>query len=273
MKTQDKDILQHIKDVDLLVFKDFKKICEDNDLKYYLWFGTEIGAVRHHGFIPWDDDIDVVMFRDDYERFIKVMEEKPCEKYTVLDSRYNEEYFFQFGRLSLNGTRWAEFWDKQVSFDLGMHVDLFILDKVPNNKIKRWLFMRICLILCKCYAISTIKFDQGSKVVKTIVNTLHPIFNAIGLTPKFFQKRLPKFLRRYENTDCKYYADLTMNELPFFEFSDFEPSKEVQFENTLARIANNQGATVGQIFGDYMTLPPEEDRVWHELSEIDFGKY
>lgn len=273
MKAHDEDTLKHIKDVDLLIFKDFKKICNDNDLKYYLFFGTEIGAVRHQGFIPWDDDIDVVMFREDYEKFLKIMEENPCEKYTVLDSRYDEEYFFQFGRLSLNGTHWCEFWDKYVSFDLGLHVDLFILDKVPDDNIKKWVFMRICLILCKCYAISTIKFDEGSKAVKLIVNTLHPIFNAIGLTPKFFQKKLPNLFRRYENDDCKYYADLTMNELQFFEFSDFEPSKEVPFEDTMANIANDQDATLGQIFGDYMTLPPEEDRTWHELSEIDFGKY
>ena len=118
--------------------------------------------------------------------------------------------------------------------------------------------MRICLILCKCYAISTIKFDEGSKFVKLIVNTLHSIFNVIGLSPKFFQKKLPKFLRKYENSDCRYYADLTMNELPFFEFSDFEPSKEVKFEDVMATIANNQDATLGKIFGDYMTLPPED---------------
>ena len=273
MKEHDDDTLQHLKDVELLIFKDFKKICEENDLKYYLWFGTEIGAVRHQGFIPWDDDIDIAMFREDYEKFLKIMEEKSCEKYTVLDSRYNEDYFFQFGRLSLNGTHWVEFWDKYVSFDLGMHVDLFILDKLPNNKIKRWFYMRICLILCKCYAILAIKFDEGSKVVQLIVNTLHPIFNAIGLTPKFFQKKLPKLLRRYENTDSKYFADLTLNTLSVFGFSDLEPSKEVQFEDVYARIPNNQDATLGQVYGDYMTLPPEEERFWHELSVVDFGKY
>ncbi|AMD17757.1 hypothetical protein TL18_06840 [Methanobrevibacter sp. YE315] len=273
MEAHDDETLQHIKDVTLLILKDFKEICEENNLKYYLWFGTEIGAVRHQGFIPWDDDIDIVMFREDYEKFLKIMEEKNCEKYTVLDSRYNEEYFFQFGRLSLNGTHWVEFWDKFVSFDLGMHIDLFILDKLPNNNIKRFFFMRICLILCKFYAISTIKFDEGSKIVQLIVNTLHPIFNVIGLTPSYFQKKLPKLFRKYENKDCKYYADLTLNYLSYFKLSDFEPSKVVQFEDIQATIPNNQDATLGQIYGDYMTLPPEEDRFWHNLHDIDFGEY
>ena len=133
----DEDTLQHIKDVELLILKDFIEICDENNLDYFLFFGTEIGAVRHQGFIPWDDDIDIAMFRDEYEKLLEIMEEKRSDKYTMLDSRYNEEYFFQFGRMSLNNTHWGEFWDKYVSFKLGMHVDLFVLDRVPNNKIKR----------------------------------------------------------------------------------------------------------------------------------------
>ena len=70
----DAETLQHIKDVELLILKDFIDICDENNIDYFLFFGTEIGAVRHQGFIPWDDDIDVIMFRDDYEKFLKIME-------------------------------------------------------------------------------------------------------------------------------------------------------------------------------------------------------
>lgn len=269
----DAETLQHIKDVELLILKDFIEICEENNLDYYLFFGTEIGAVRHGGFIPWDDDIDVIMFREDYEKFLKVMEEKKSEKYTVFDTRYNEEYFFQFGRLSLNGTYWGETWDDQVSFNMGIHIDLFILDKVPDNKFKRLLFMRRCLLLCKLQAISAIKIEEGSALVKTIANTLHSVFNVIGLTPKHYQKKLTRLFRKYENEDCKFWADLTMNEQPFFKTEDFKPAKKVKFEDVYANIPNNQEATLGQIFGDYMQLPPEEERVAHVLNIIDFGKY
>ena len=269
----EEDTLQHIKDVELLILKDFIEICDENNIGYYLFFGTEIGAVRHQGFIPWDDDIDVMMFRKDYERFLKVMEEKDCDKYTVFDIRYDEHYFFQFGRLSLNGTYWAEYWDRQVPFKLGIHLDLFILDKVPNNKYKRLFFMRRCLILSKLCSISSIKIEEHSGFVNTATNLLHSVFNAVGLTPKHFQKKLLKLYRKYENDDCKYFADLTMNEQPYFKIEDFEPAKLAKFEDICARIPNNQEATLGQIFGDYMTLPPEEDRVWHVLHDIDFGEY
>ncbi|WP_406536800.1 phosphorylcholine transferase LicD [Methanobrevibacter sp.] len=269
----DGDTLQHIKDVELLILKDFIDICDENALDYYLFFGTEIGAVRHQGFIPWDDDIDIMMFREDYEQFLKIMEEKSSEKYTVFDIRYDENYFFQFGRLSLNGTYWAEYWDNQVPFKLGIHLDLFILDKVPNNNFKRFLYMRICLILCKLCSISSIKIEHPSNIVKWVTNFLHVIFNKIGLTPKYFQKKMLKLFRKYENQDCKYHADLTMNEQPYFKIEDLKPAKLVKFEDIYAKIPNNQEATLGQIFGDYMQLPPEEERVAHILNEIDFGKY
>lgn len=268
----DEDTLQHIKDVELLILKDFIDICEENNLDYYLFFGTEIGAVRHQGFIPWDDDIDVIMFRDDYERFLKIMEKINSEKYTIFDIRYDEQYFFQFGRLSLNGTYWAEYWDSQVDFKLGIHIDLFILDKVPDNSFKRFLYMRRCLLLCKFCSIASIKIKEGG-FANVIANSLHSIFNKIGLTPKYYQKKLLKLFKKYENSDCKYYADLTMNEQPFFKLNDFKPAKKVKFEDIYANIPNNQEATLGQIFGDYMQLPPEEDRVCHVLNEIDFGEY
>ena len=273
IKMDNEDTLQHIKNVELLILKDFIDICDENNIEYYLFFGTEIGAVRHQGFIPWDDDIDIAMFREDYEKFLKIMEEKNCEKYTVFDIRYDEYYFFQFGRLSLNGTYWAEYWDSQVPFKLGIHLDLFILDKVPENKFRRFLYMKRCLVLCKLCSISSIKIEQYSSLVMTVTHFLHFVFNKIGLTPKYFQKKMLKLFRKYENENFKYYADLTMNEQPYFKMEDLKPAKTVKFEDIYVKIPNNQEATLGQIFGDYMQLPPEEERVPHILNEIDFGKY
>ena len=122
------------------------------------------------------------------------MEKLDCDKYTVYDILYNEQYFFQFGRLSLNGTYWAEYWDNQVNFKMGIHIDLFILDKVPNNKFKRLIYMRRCLLLCKLCSISSIKIEDHSTFVKFITSLLHFIFNFIGLTPKYYQKKIIKVI-------------------------------------------------------------------------------
>ena len=195
----DEEELDHIKEVELMILKDFVEICDNNDIEYYLIFGTQIGAIRHQGFIPWDDDIDIMMFREDYEKFLKVMEENPNEKYTIFDPRYNEEYCFQFGRMSLNGTYWAEYWDKQVSFKLGIHIDLFVLDNLPDNKLKRWLFIQRCYVLARLYPISVLKFDNYSKVFNLALNLAHKFLRTFGFGPKYFQKRLYNVFTKYNS--------------------------------------------------------------------------
>lgn len=269
----DDELINHIKEVELLILKDFVEICDKNDIEYYLIYGTHIGAIRHEGFIPWDDDIDIMMFREDYEKFLKVMEEHPNEKYTIFDSRYNNEYFFQFGRMSLNGTYWAEYWDSQVSFKLGIHIDLFILDNLPNNKIKRWLFIQRCYYLTRLYSISVLTFDNYSKILNLALNLTHNILKAFRLSPKYFQKKLYNVFTKYNSNSGEYVTDLTLMERVYFKRTDYKPPKKALFENMKLNIPNDDYNTLTPIYGDYMQLPPEEERVNHVLNEIDFGKY
>lgn len=267
------DVLGHVKNVELMILEDFIKICDEHDIEYYLIYGTQIGAIRHQGFIPWDDDIDVIMFRNDYEEFLKVMENAPNEKYTILDSRYYTDYFFQFGRMSLNGTHWAEFWDNQVSFKLGIHVDLFILDKLPNNKVKRKFYILKCYLLARMYVVSVLKFNNYSPVSNLFLNVCHSLLNLFKLNPNYFQKKLFRLFTKYEDNNGEYVTDLTLRERVDFRETDFKPIKKVKFEHLLCNIPNNDYNTLNPIYGDYMQLPPEEDRVGHVLNEIDFGKY
>ena len=273
MNKTDDETLNHMKEIELMILKDFIRICDENDIEYYLIYGTQIGAIRHHGFIPWDDDVDVIMFRKDYENFLKVMEQNPNEKYTIFDSRYNPEYFFQFGRMSLNGTYWAEYWDKQVSFKLGIHIDLFILDCLPDNKLKRKLFIQKCYYLARLHSLSVLTFNNYSKSMNTILNIVHKLLTTFHLTPKYFQKKLYRLFRKYESESGDYVADLTLMERVAFKRDDYKPPKKYRFEDIEANIPNNDYNTLTPIYGDYMQLPPEEDRVAHILNEIDFGKY
>ena len=267
------NVLSHLQDVELMILKDFVKICEDNNIEYYLIYGTQIGAIRHQGFSPWDDDIDIIMFRKDYEKFLKVMEENPCEKYTIFDSRYNSEYFFQFGRMSLNETYWAEYWDDQVSFKLGIHIDLFILDNLPDNKLKRQIYLHCCFIYSRFYSLSVLKFYKFSKIVNLSLNIIHDLLNLFKINDKYFQKKLSKLFRKYESEPGQYVTDLTLRERVVFKRSDYKPPKKSKFEDHIFNIPNNDDNTLMPIYGDYMQLPPKEERVGHILNEIDFGKY
>ena len=234
------DILSHLQDVELMILKDFVKICEENDIEYYLIFGTQIGAIRHQGFIPWDDDIDIMIFREDYERFLKVMEEHTNDKYTIFDPRYNHEYCFEFGRMSLNGTYWAEY----------------------------------CFIVTRLHAISLLRFDNYPKIINLILNFIHALLNFIKLNPTYFQKRIPKLFRKYEKSDSgQFVTDLTLHERVVFKRNDYKPPKKAKFEDSFFYIPNDDDNTLIPIYGDYMKLPPEEEQFCHILNEIDFGKY
>lgn len=91
---QNEETLQHIKDVELMILKDFTEICDENNIEYYLIYGTQIGAIRHQGFIPWDDDVDVILFREDYEKFLNVMEKILMKntQYSIQDMTVNTSF-------------------------------------------------------------------------------------------------------------------------------------------------------------------------------------
>ena len=104
----DDKTLKHLQSLELMILKDFIKFCEKNNLTYYIYAGSMLGAIRHNGFIPWDDDLDVVMFRDDYERFKKVFLASPNEKYKLLSSETEDDYFHTLSKLMLKDTLFEE---------------------------------------------------------------------------------------------------------------------------------------------------------------------
>ena len=79
----DPETLKHLQDVYLMMLKDFIKVCDENQIEYFLDGGSALGAVRHQGFIPWDDDIDIILFRDEYNRLIEILEKLPQDKYEL----------------------------------------------------------------------------------------------------------------------------------------------------------------------------------------------
>lgn len=96
LKKYDDETLKHIHDVELMILKDFIKFCEENDLTYFMYAGSLLGAIRHKGFIPWDDDLDVVMLRDEFEKFKRLYSSN--EKYELLSIESEENYPYLFAK-------------------------------------------------------------------------------------------------------------------------------------------------------------------------------
>ena len=121
-----------LKTIELEILREVAAFCDMHDVRYYLVCGTALGAVRHDGFIPWDDDIDLGLPRPDYERFLSLFR---SEKYTVLDSRFDDRYPYAFAKVSDNATCLVE--NIAQPFPMGVYIDLFPIDGLPANEAER----------------------------------------------------------------------------------------------------------------------------------------
>lgn len=272
----DDETLNHLQDVLLMVLKDVITVCDKHGIDYYIYAGSGIGALRHKGFIPWDDDVDIIMFRKDFNKFKEIFPSEVGDKYSLMTPENTEDYFLSFPKVILNGTKYEEWWSEKVSFETGIYLDIFILDNVPSNKLKRKLFT------CECYYkrllkdISFLKQHNTSKnkqLMMDLINTFLKIFN-LGYS-KLKNKSLKTNIR-YLNDDGKYVADLDGNghfKPHIFLRSDFGPSSECEFEGVKVKIPNNLDGILTQIYGDYMKMPPKEKRYNHMPSNLDFGDY
>ena len=137
MTLSDQD-LKHAQKVMLYILKEVHKVCEKNNIKYFLDSGTLIGAVRHNGFIPWDDDIDIGMLREDYEKFCLHAHEILPEN-LVIQNEYTDPGYGQcYSKVILQGTKWLEHDAKKVSRKYsGLYIDIFVYDKIAADKKKQ----------------------------------------------------------------------------------------------------------------------------------------
>lgn len=268
--TYDENTLVHIHKVLLMVLEDFINICEENNIEYFCGYGTAIGAVRHHGFIPWDDDLDVLMFREEYEKFYEIMKNK-TEKYEILNIE-NEGFFRFLIKLNLKHTICGEPWDINTDFTLGLGLDIFILDNIPNNNLKKAIFKKKVLILKKLnILLLTLTNDRFyTKNREKIGHALKKMFNIIGINQNFVIKQYNK-LNSYPQGDevCDLSAQYRVITHPTKLFS---PPKKIKFESLMVNVPNDYDTYLKIIYGDYMKMPPKEERVNHGL-EIDFGPY
>lgn len=261
--------LRHLQLVILEIAKDIDKLCRENNINYYLLGGSAIGAIRHNGFVPWDDDLDIIMDYKNYDRFCQV-----CR--TQLNK---EKYYFQegevdwpclFSKVKLRGTTFEEVSAYVDSTgEQGIFVDVFKMENAPQNKFSQ-LWQYICAKYLLCYSLLERGWGDVSLLKRVMTLLAFPMkLNSVRL---FFKRQVEK----WNNQETEYYAYFTgpyRFKQCFFERVHFEEFLYVPFEDTNLPVPIGYDNWLRHIFGDYMTPPPLKDQVSKHLIEVDFGKY
>lgn len=265
--------LESIHKVSLNLLLAFDKVCRENDLIYFLDSGTALGAIRHGGFIPWDDDIDVGMPRKDYERFLRIGQELLPDDIFIQTSQTEPNYRRLSAKLRLKGTVFPESEDTPYEYN-GFFIDIFPFDNVPNNL----LFAKINVFVSRLIYWMVRSWRSRNKGRSLGTRLIQPI---IKLFPEKSIDRLcsfyVKYCRRYENKETRFITSffwrMTQNKTFIFDKGKMFPTKDVLFEGHPVRIMKSPEYYLTLMYGDYMELPPEDKRQYHLKGIIDFGKY
>lgn len=272
----DDKILNHLHELELMILKDFIRICEENNLTYYMYAGSLLGAVRHNGFIPWDDDLDVIMFRDDFEKFKKIFIASENDKYELLCNETEKDYFHLLAKLMLKGTMFEESWVSQVDFHVGINMDIFVLDDLAEGKFKRSYQLKRSFVYNKLLIMSKVRLDNLPFIQKVVSHAGYYVLKLFRVKPSSLNRRCLNFLKKYKNPDAEHVFDIsaTSKEYPqIFRKADFKSVAKVKFEDIEVNAPINYDFILTSLYGDYMQLPPEEDRYNHITETLDFGPY
>lgn len=267
------DYLEEIKKTELDILTYISNICEKHNLRYYLMFGTLLGAVRHKGFIPWDDDIDIAMPREDYIRFTEIIENTRKSPFKIASWEHDKGYPYIFPKIIDTRTKLKEQAFSHLDFDYGVYVDIFILDGLPKNKIKRVIMEK----QHKLYYQLIRYYYLNAKYLNKLLKTFQPLYKKIINIQKI-KKSIDKMYLNYNFDDselCR--IPLGFTPKAYLKTEYFQTTKKCEFEG---KIFNCPGSSheclVSQYGENYMNLPPKEERITHhnfvelEINNIQF---
>ncbi|SEL01896.1 lipopolysaccharide cholinephosphotransferase [Methanobrevibacter gottschalkii] len=272
-KYSDEEI-KHLQEVELMILKDVVEVLDKHNLKYYMYAGSLIGTIRHKGFIPWDDDIDIILFREDFDKALPVLKDELSDKYDLIHMDYIEDCFGSFAKVSLKGTIFSRWYTDYVEYNLGINIDLFVLDNIPNSDFIGKLHHFAYVFFYQFVINSCIKMDMYTPFRTKLHHVAYHFLNAIPINKRFWKKVLTKVMKSFNNNDTKRVVNCFNPEgYVAYEKDDFEPAVHAKFEDFKVRIPKNYDKILTQIYGDYMEIPPVEKRYNGAPDIIDFGKY
>lgn len=245
------------------ILKVVDNFCRENGLRYSMAYGTLIGAVRHRGFIPWDDDIDILMPRPDFDRFVATFGKEPGSRYRCLYNTVNAEENFIHFFAKVHDTRTVSLQSKFVEYRFGLNIDVFPVDGKPDDvAVQHKMEKRLS------------SWSHRLNICGTKFNLLdfhQPLYSKIEahlFGPEYWAKKCDALMRSYDFGKCRLAGSVsvTYNGLKeIFERKMFENYTELEFEGCRFKAFSDWDKFLVQQYGDYMQLPPENKRRHHGI--------
>jgi lipopolysaccharide cholinephosphotransferase len=264
----DKLTLKRLQKCQLEMLRNIDNICRKNDIKYFLTWGSALGAVRHGGFIPWDDDIDISMTWDNYKKFEEVAQKELGDKYFYQSQKTDKYAFTVWNKVRINNTTSMEKEFKHIKCHYGICMDIFPIIGVPNSRGKK-LIQKIEVLVYRIFNYErylTNKKPQGNTIFKIIY----------GIFPRKFKdyimKKLIGDITKYDMASCNEWVEFLSGSYDIMTIRSniFGKGTKIMFEDVETIIPEKYDEYLKCLYGDYMTLPPEEERIGHGDAIIDF---
>ena len=269
----DNDTLRRVQLVLLEIVKEIKRVCDENGIRYYLDSGTLLGAVRHSGFIPWDDDLDIGMMRPDYDRFCRIAPKQLKPQYFLQNWDNDPQYGVPFAKVRKKHTIYLEN-KANKSMENGFYVDIFPYDNSPSSLNEKTRLMKRLsfierIILMKCHYMP---WNEGPSINLTKRVAYLPYqFLALFWGKRQLVKLYMRIVTRVKDNGEDVYLQYGAKKGFFQKRSFFGEGQYLLFEDTYFRCPINSDGYLRKQYGDYMILPPVDQRNnRHQIVEVKF---
>ena len=262
------DEFRRMQQLELELLVEFDRVCRKHDIGYVIWGGTMLGAIRHKGFIPWDDDADVAMLREDYEKFKKVISDLNPEVCFFQDNTTDTEYRWGYGKLRRTGTKYIRLGQEHIKCKTGVFIDIFPYDDIP-----RWLPLQM-LQDFYCYCLRKITWSEvGKKSCRGFMRIWYTLLSKIPLS--WVYTGLSWIHRKSNNSTPNRVTCLMYTAIGKLYFKSplkerygipkiwLREREEFVFEGHKLYGSKHYDAYLTYLFRDYMQLPPEDKREQH----------
>lgn len=252
-----KQSVRDVQDKILDVMKFIDAVCRKNGIVYYIMGGTALGAVRHGGFIPWDDDLDIFMTPQEYKKFKSAMQKEASPKFFLQEWRTVKNYL-EYAKVRMNGTTFIEeSFKNEKELHQGIYVDIMILHKVPENCFMQKLMYYESKFVT-LYALSQRHWKPKSTRQSIVFNLLKIL--PCQLIANICYRHIYKYDNRADNFKYCYWITPAKFRSGLFDKSFFESPVDVPFEDTVLYGSKHIKEYLKYRYGDYMKLPSKEQQ-------------